>query len=447
MSNPTYDNDTLTRLETLVEDSLRLAKRQGASAAEADISTSSGLAVNVRLGEVETVEHTRDKALGVTVYFGHKKGSASTTDFTPQAISDSVDAACAIARYTSDDECAGLADPELMATEIPDLELYAPWPVSAESAITLALETENAARGFDSRITNSDGAGVAQFEGGHVYGNTHGFVGSMLSSRHSVSCTVIAEHDGAMQRDYWYTVARKADGLEEAADVGKRAAERTIKRLGAKQLNTCTVPVLYSPDVSRGLISHFLGAIRGASLYRKASFLLDHLDKQVFPERIRIHEQPHLKGALGSSAFDGEGVATKARDIVSEGVLRGYVLNSYAARKLGMQTTANAGGVHNVTVEPDDLDFAALLQQMDKGLVVTEMMGTGINTVTGDYSRGASGFWVENGEIQYPVEEITVAGNLKDMFNGIVAIGNDVDTRGNVRCGSILIEQMTVAGA
>lgn len=433
-------------LEAVVTAVLDEARRQGASAAEAGVSAESGLSVTVRLGEVETVEHNRDKALGVTVYFGRRKGSASTSDYTPRAIEETVRAACDIAKYTAEDEAAGLADAELMARDIPDLDLYHPWDLDAERAIELAQECEAAARAVDARITNSEGATVGSHAGHRVYANSHGFVGAYPSSRHSVSCAVIADDGHGMQRDYWYTVARAAADLEGVRKVGTRAGERAVRRLGGRRLSTRQAPVVFIAEVAGGLFSQLVRAIRGESLYRKSSFLLDGLGRQIFPDFIRIHEQPHLNKSLGGAPFDSEGVATRARDIVAGGVLQGYVLDSYSARKLGMRTTGNAGGVHNLTVEAGADDFDALLRRMGSGLLVTEMMGMGVNIVTGDYSRGAAGYWVEGGEIQYPVEEITVAGNLADMFRGIVAVGRDVDTRGNIRSGSVLIDNMTIGG-
>ena len=433
-------------LRQLVVDILDEAKRQGASAAEAGVNSESGLSVTVRLGEVETVEHNRDKGLGVTVYFGQRKGSASTSDFSREAIRETVAAACAVARYTAEDPCAGLADAALMARDIPDLDLHHPWDLSAEQAIDLAQSCEAAGRGLDKRITNSEGATVSSHAGYRVYGNSHGFLGAYPSSRHSVSCALIADDGHGMQRDYWYTVARDSAELEAARSVGRRAGERVVKRLGGRRLPTQQAPVLFLAEVAGGLFGNLIRAIRGESIYREASFLLHRVGEQVFPEFIHIHEQPHLRKALGSAPFDGEGVATRARDWISGGVLQGYVLDSYSARKLKLQNTGNAGGVHNLTIDPGPLDFAGLLKEMGKGLLVTEMMGMGVNIVTGDYSRGAAGFWVEDGAVQYPVEEITIAGNLRDMFKAIVAVGNDVDLRGNTRTGSVLIERMTIAG-
>lgn len=435
--------DSLREIAALAIDT---AQRSGASASEAALSRTAGLEVNVRLGEVETVEHTRDNSFGVTVYFGNSKGSASSTDFGVPAVRETVEAACRIARHTAQDEFAGLADPERMAVDPPDLDLYHPWAISTEEAITLALEAETAARDHDARITNSEGASVSRHDGDYVYGNSHGFLGGYSSSRNSVGCVVIGEDASGMQRDYWYSAARDPAELEPAPQVGLTAARRTIRRLGARKLDTRNAPVLYEADVARGVISHFVAAVRGANLYRKASFLVDRLGERVMPDHLRIHEQPHLRGALASAAFDGEGVATTPRDLVAGGVLQGYVLDSYSARKLGVSTTGNAGGVHNLTVDTGAKSFEALLAEMGTGLLVTELMGMGINIVTGDYSRGAAGFWVEGGEIACPVEEITIAGNLADMFLGIREVGADVDTRGAIRTGSLLVDRMTIAG-
>jgi len=441
------DTASRERLTALVQEVLAEAKKQGATTAEAAVNISQGLSVSVRLGEVETVEHTRDKGLGLTVYVGQRTGSASTTDFGREALRDTVRAACAIARHTAEDDCSGLADPDRLAREIPDLDLHHPWNPGVDKAIELARECEAAARGVDKRITNSEGASLSTHEGLEVYGNTHGFLGAVAGSRHSLSVSVIAQDEAGMQRDYWYTSARDANTLDSPAMVGHLAANRTLKRLNARRLSTRQCPVLYEAPIASSLLSHFGGAIRGGALYRQASFLLDSLGKKVFADFVRIHEQPHLKGAMGSAAFDSEGVATAPRDLVRDGVLLGYVLDSYSARKLKMPTTGNAGGVHNLTIAPGPDDLAALLKRMDTGLFVTELIGFGVNTVTGDYSRGAAGFWVENGEIQYPVEEITIAGSLKEMFLHLAAVGSDVDLRGNIRTGSILIENMTLAGS
>jgi PmbA protein len=430
-----------------VDFALAEARRLGATAAEAGLNVSQGLSVTVRLGEVETLEHTRDKGLGVTVYLGQRTGAASTTDLSETAITETVRAACTIARYTAEDDCAGLADAERLARSLPDLDLYHPWPITTEAAIALTRVCEDAARASDARITNSEGASLSTHEGLEVYGNSHGFRGAVPGTRHSLSLSVIAEDTSGMQRDYWYAVARRAAQLEAPESVGRRAAQRTVRRLNARQLSTRTCPVLFEAPVAGSLLSHLVSAVRGGALYRQSSFLLGQLGRPVFADFVRIHEQPHLPGALGSAAFDSEGVATAARDLVRGGVLQGYVLDSYSARKLKLPTTGNAGGVHNLTLEPGPDDLAGLLKQMGTGLLVTELIGFGVNNVTGDYSRGAAGFWVEGGEIQYPVEEITIAGNLKDMFRGIVAVGNDLDRRGNILCGSILLAPMTVAGA
>jgi len=433
-------------LEHLVADLLAEAHHQGADAAEAVVSQNAGISIGVRMGEVETVEHTRDRGLGVTVYFGARKGSASTTDLGTTAVRDAVRAACNIARHTQEDPYAGLAEAALMARDYPDLDLYHPWGVSAEQAIELALECEHAARALDPRITNSEGANLDSHEGLYVYGNSHGFSGGYPSTRHGLSCAVLGQEGGGMQRDYWWTSGRAQEDLESPVEVGRKAAERTLARLGGRRLSTRTAPVVFQADVAVGLLRNLIGAIRGSALYRQASFLVDHLGRQIFPEFVHIHENPHLLRGLSSAPFDSEGVATQTRDLVTEGVLRGYVLDSYSARKLGMQTTGNAGGVRNLAIDPGHLNQAGLRQALGAGLWVTELMGQGINTVTGDYSRGAAGFWVENGEIAYPVEEITIAGNLKEMFLGLQAVGNDVDTRGSTHTGSWLIDHMTIAG-
>ncbi|MFA6161816.1 MAG: metalloprotease PmbA [Methylobacter sp.] len=440
------NQEQISQLKNTVQDILDEATKQGASAAEAGLSQENGLSVSVRLGDVETIEHHCGQGLGVTVYFGQRKGSASTTDLSLASIKETVSAACSIARYTGEDEYSGLPEQELLATEFPDLDLNHPWDVGVDEAIALAIECEDAARSYHAEISNSEGASINTHQGIRVMGNTLGFLQGYAATRHSLSCSVLAQRGDSMQRDYWYTVARNAVNLESAVEVGKKAAERTLRRLQARSLSTRQCPVLYCAEAASGLLSSFIGAISGGNLYRKSTFLLDALDTQVFPEFVRIHEQPYLKGALGSSAYDGEGVATQTRDIVSDGILRGYVLSTYSARKLGLQSTGNAGGVHNLTIDAGMLDYQGMLKELNTGLLVTELMGQGVNMVTGDYSRGASGFWVENGEIQYPVEEITIAGNLKDMLKNIVAVGNDVDYRGNIRTGSILVERMSIAG-
>ena len=435
-----------TALGEVVDLALSEARQRGASSAEAASALSQGLSINVRLGEIETVEHTRDRSLIVTVYFGKQTGSASTSDYGLASIKETVQAACNIASHTEADQCNGLADQERLATEFPDLDLYHPWLPSVDEARTLAVACEQAALEHDDRIENSEGATVTSHEGYEVYGTSTGFWGENRKTRHGVSCSVIGQGQDGMQRDYWYSSARRKDQMDSPEQVGLEAARRTIRRLDARKIKTCQVPVLFEAPVASSLLSHFIGAISGGALYRRASFLLNHIGKQVFPEFARIHEQPLLKGAMGSAAFDGEGVATEASDIVTDGVLQRYVLGSYSARRLGLETTGNAGGVHNLTIEPGKQDLADLITGLDTGFLVTELIGFGVNTVTGDYSRGASGFWIEQGEIQYPVEEVTVAGNLRDIFKNFVAVGRDVDFRRNVRCGSLLVDGLTVAG-
>ncbi|MCK4743033.1 MAG: metalloprotease PmbA [Sulfuriflexus sp.] len=433
-------------LEKTIANAIEIATASGASAVEAAISAETGFCVTARMGEVETVEHNRDNGLGITVYFGHRKGSASTTDTSEKGIRSTVQAACDIARYTAEDKCAGPADKEDLATEFLDLEMNHPWEIDTSAAIELAIECEAAALEYDKRINNSEGGSISSHTGLRVYGSSNGFLNGYASSYHSASCAVIAEDESGMERDYWYSSARQSKALEDMASIGHKAAERTLSRLGGQRLSTRTAPILFSADVAASLLGHFISAIRGSSLYRKASFMLDRVDEQIFAEHIRIHEQPHLLGALGSAPFDNEGVTTRPRDLVTDGVLNGYVLDSYSARRLGLKTTGNAGGVHNLTIEPGKLDAQGLLKEMDTGLLVTELMGSAVNGVTGDYSRGASGFWVEGGKIQYPVSEITIAGHLNDMYKNIVAVGNDVDLRRNTRTGSILLEEMTIAG-
>lgn len=434
------------QLQELVEDVLKEAERQGASSAEVAAHSDMGLSATVRLGEPETIEHTRDNSLSISVYMGQHKGSASTAELSGKAIHEAVSAACSIAKYTAEDAFCGLADAELMATEFPELELYHPWDIDIEEALGLAVECETAARDYDQRITNSEGATLNTGLAVGVYGNTHGFVHGYPSSRHSLSCSVIAQHDESMQRDYWYTTARSPSALADAAGIGERAARRAISRLDGRKLKTRQAPVLFRAEIAAGLLNSFIRAISGSALYRRATFLLDALDTPVFPEWVNIEENPFVMQGLSSAAFDAEGVATSRRKLVADGILKGYVLSSYSARKLDLQTTGNAGGVRNLSIQMGDMDYDALLEKMHTGLVVTELMGQGVNPITGDYSRGASGFWVENGEIQYPVEEITIAGNLKTMFQQLVAVGNDDDYPGSTRTGSWLIESMMIAG-
>lgn len=446
MANSNWEDQELPRLQTLATDLLNNAKTKGATASEIAVNIDRGLSVTARLGEVETIEHHRSQGLGVTVYFGDRKGSASTTDLTVQACQETVDAACNIAKYAEQDSFSGLPDSTRLATEFYDLDLFHPWVLEPDQAIDLAVQCESAARDFHKDITNSEGATVDTYRGLQLMANSLGFCYGYPTTRHSVSCSVIGQRSDSMQRDYWYSVARANDDLESPIAIGKKAADRTIRRLEAKSLKSRKCPVIFASEAASSLLGHFVGAISGGNLYRKSSFLLDKLGESVFPEFVHIHQQPHLKKALGSTLVDSEGVGTQPRDLINAGILSSYVLSSYSARKLDMETTGNAGGVFNLIIDPSSLDFDDLLKEMGNGLVVTEIMGQGVNLVTGDYSRGVAGFWVENGEIQYPVEEITVAGNLKDMFRTLVAVGNDVDTRRNIRTGSVLIEEMSVAG-
>ncbi|AXE33934.1 metalloprotease PmbA [Chromobacterium phragmitis] len=425
---------------------LELARQQGASAAEVDVSEGVGQTVSVRLSEVETIEYNQDKGVSVTVYLGQKKGHASTSDFSDEALSDTVRAALDIARYTAEDDCAGLADPQLMADELPDLDLFHPWRLPVEEAIALARRCEDAARAVDARIRNSEGASVSAQANQFVYANSNGFHGGFAGSRHSLSAAVVAEEGGVMQRDYWYSAARHQDDLAAVEEIGRIAGERAVRRLGARRVKTGQYPVLFEAPVAMSLLGHLAAAISGGNLYRKSSFLLDALGKPVLSSRVTIDEDPFLLRGLASSAFDNEGVATQARRLVDGGVLQGYFLSSYSARKLGMQTTGNSGGAHNLVVHSTGESQADLLSQMGSGLLVTELLGQGVNTVTGDYSRGAAGFWVENGVIAYPVEEITIAGNLRDMFLNIEAVGSDTLDRGGRRIGSVLVGGMMVAG-
>ncbi|WP_313173827.1 metalloprotease PmbA [Stenotrophomonas sp.] len=446
--NPAAD-DSLQRLERLAGISQQLLERaraMGASQAEVSCSEDRGLDVNVRLGEVETVEATHDRGIAVTVYFGQRKGSASTADLQEASLEATVAQACAIARHTEDDPASGLADPALMATEFPDLDGWHPWALTAEQAVDLALACESAGRDSDSRISNSDGASASTAQSVSVYANSHGFIGRDRSSHHSIGCALIAGQGDGMQRDGWYTSAIAREDLDDPAAVGLRAAERTVARLQPRSLPTGEVQVLFAAEMARSLIGHLLSAVSGGALYRRASFLLDSVDTQLFPDWFAIDELPLLRRGLRSSSYDGEGVATRNSALITDGVLQRYILGSYSARKLGLQTTANAGGVHNLKVKANAGDRASMLSGMGTGLLVTELMGQGVNGITGDYSRGAGGFWVENGQIAYPVDGITIAGNLKQMFAGIEAVGNDVDKRSHVATGSILVGKMTVAG-
>jgi PmbA protein len=433
-------------LRDIAQDMLDYARQRGATAASAEVSEGFGQSVTVRHGEVETIEYNRDKGLGITVYIGQRRGNASTSDFSRQAVRDTVDAALSIARYTADDDCAGLPEADKLARDCPDLDLYHPWDLPVDDAIALARECEQAALARDKRINNSEGATVNVHEAQFVHANSLGFMGGYPTSRHSLSCAMIAGRDDAMERDYWYSVARDASEILRADEVGRIAAERTVRRLNARKLNTMQVPVLFEAPIASSLLGHFVGAVSGGSLYRKSSFLLGQMGQPVFAPHINIEDVPDIRRGLASSPFDDEGVRVQKRRIVEDGVLRGYFLGSYSARKLGLKTTGNAGGNHNLILQSGELDFAGLLKQMGRGLLVTELLGQGVNQVTGDYSRGAAGFWVEHGEIQYPVQEITIAGNLKDIYRNIVAVGSDVMVQGSRQCGSILVDGMTVAG-
>ena len=436
----------IAKLKERVDGVLKLARQLGASEADAGASFSSGLSVTVRMRDVETLEYQRDQGLSLTVYFGHRKGSASTSDLSDSAVEESVRKACTLARYAAEDDCNGLADIDRLAKTIPDLDLHHPWSIEPEQAIDLATECEVAALDSDDKIDNSEGATVGTHDGCRVYGNSNGFLEGHRSTHHSISCAVLASDGAQMERDYDYSVARDASDLTGTIAIGLEAANRVLKRLGATKLDTKVTPVLYPADLARVLFGHLLSAISGGSLYRKSTFLLDRLDTQVFADMITIDELPHIAKGLASSPYDSEGVATADRRLVDGGVLKAYMLGSYYARKLGMETTGNAGGSHNLVVSNTGHGFTDLLASMDRGFLLTELMGHGINPVTGDYSRGAAGFWVENGEVQYPVNEVTVAGNLLDMYRNIVAVGTDTDYRGGIRTGSVLVDAMTVAG-
>ena len=427
--------------------SLDIARQRGASDAEVEVSAAVGQSVTVRRGEVETVEYNRDKGLGITVYFGRRRGNASTSDLSREAVERTVEAACAIARHTAEDDATGVPDEDrLFRGAPPELDLFHPWGLTVEESIEIAREAEAAALAVDKRITNSEGATVSAYDSDFILANTRGFLAGFASSKASIGCSVVAEDADGMQRDYWYTTHRDPSRLESPESVGRTTGERVVSRLGGRRLPTTDAPVLFDANVAGSLIGHFVAAASGSSLYRHSSFLMDKLGKQVFAPHVEIVEDPHLRGEMASAYFDAEGVATARRKVVEGGVVKGWFLSSYSSRKLGMQSTGNAGGNHNLIMKPGDLDFDGLVKRMGRGLIVTEMMGQGVNQVTGDYSRGAAGFWVENGEIQFPVEEVTIAGNLVPMFLGIVAVGNDVLIRGSKQTGSILIDRMTIAG-
>jgi PmbA protein len=446
MSETAAFSYSFATLQQLSEDVLKHARSKGATACEVDVSEGFGQSVTVRCNEVETIEFNRDKGIGITVYSGQRKGYASTSDFSAQALRETVEAALNIARFTAEDDCAGLADAALMAKNPPDLDLYHPWALTIEDAIETARRCEQAAFEASPLVSNSDGASISTQQAHFVSANSLGFMGGYPTSRHYVSCSVIAGEQDAMQRDDWYSTHRDASRLKDAAEVGRIAAERAVARLGGRKVKTGEFPIILEAPLAGGLLGSLVHAASGGALYRKSSFLLDQLGKKIMPDFVQITERPHIPCGLGSASFDSDGVATRDRDVVSNGILQGYFLSTYTARKLGMQTTANAGGSHNMIIEPGELDLAGLMAKMGRGLLVTELLGQGINYVTGDYSRGAAGFWIEDGKIAYPVEEITIAGNLKNMLAGIVAVGNDVQVRGTKQTGSIMLDRMTIAG-
>ena len=433
-------------LRELAQQVLDHAARQGATACEVDVSEGFGQSVTVRRNEVDTIEYNRDKGIGVSVYLGQRRGHASTSDFSAEAVKATVDAALAIARFTAEDPAAGLPEAALLASKSLDLDLYFPWDISVEASIELARRCEQAAFQVSPQISNSEGASVSVQQSHFVSANSLGFMDGYASSRHFLSCSVIAGEGDGMQRDDWYSSHRDPADLAAPEAIGDYAARRALSRLNGKKLKTRKAPVIFEAPLAAGLLGSFVQAVSGGALYRKSSFLLDSLGQQIFPDFVQIAERPHLKKALASSSFDDDGVATVDRDVVRDGVLQGYFLSTYTARKLGMQTTGNAGGSHNLITSSGAHDLKGLLKLMGTGLLVTELLGQGVNYVTGDYSRGAAGYWVEKGEIAYPVEEITIAGNLKDMLRNIVAIGNDVLVRGSKQIGSVLIERMTIAG-
>ncbi|MGE3318075.1 MAG: metalloprotease PmbA [Candidatus Berkiella sp.] len=433
--------------QQIVVDMLAIAKELGASGAEVGLNSSVGLNVSVRKSDVETLEFNRDKVIGVTVYCGQCKGAASTTDISRESIRSTVTAAINLAKLTEPDPFAGLADKNDLATELKPLDLYHPWDIGVEQAIALAKQCEKAAMSHDKKIVNSEGATVSTAQAYHVYGNSHGFLGFYPTSRHSLSCSVIAQDHNGMERDYQYTLSRKSHELEAAQKIGTESAARALARLSAKKLPTQRLPVIFDASIASGILSHFINAISGGRLFRKTTFLLDSLDQQIFPDYVQIFERPHLLAGLGSAPFDGDGVRTADKDIVKDGIVKSYILSAYSAKKLGMQNTGNAGGVHNLFIKTGNDDLKDLFQRMGRGLYITELMGQGINLVTGDYSRGAAGFYIENGEIQYPVHEVTIASNLKQMFQNLVAVGKDVDRRSSIQTGSLLIDDMMLAGS
>lgn len=433
-------------LQPIILDILEQAKKLGMDQAEVSASIESGFSVTARMGDVETLEHQQEKNLQITVYKGHRNSSSSSSDFSPDALLSVLQKTCAMTDYTEQDPYSGLADAQSMATHYPDLHLFHPWHLTPTEAIDMAIHCESMARKQDPRIKNSEGASVSTYQSQYIYANTHGFLGDFSTTEHSIDCCVIAEINGEMQRDFEYTIARDANQLQTVAWVAEQVAEKTVRRLGARKISTRQCPVIFHASVARNFLGNFVSAISGYHLYRRTSFLCDHLGKMIFPSLMTIYQEPHLASTIGSSPFDDEGVATQKIVYVENGMLQSYVLDSYSARKLGLPTTGNSGGVFNLLMSQGDKNLAALCKAMGTGLLVTELIGQGVNLMTGDYSRGVFGFWVEKGEIQYPVQEVTIAGNLRDMFQGVQLIGNDVDYRGNIKTGSILLSNMVIAG-
>lgn len=434
------------KLQSVAQDILQEAKRLGADQAEVNVDVNKGFTVSGHGGDVETVEYHQDKAIDISVYFGKRIGSAGLSDISPRAIKDAVLAACHIAKFTDEDPASGLADKEELAFQYPSLDLYFPWQLTVPQAIEMVVECEREAKAYDKRIISAEQTSLSTIQIFSIYANSHGFLGAFPATHHEISCTLIGKEKNDMQRDYSYTISVNPSKLHDISAVAREAAERTIKRLGARRIKTVKAPVIFMAEEARSLLKHFASAIHGRHIYRKSTFLLDHLDKLIFPSFVHIAEQPHLKSALGSAPFDDDGVITRPNVFIENGILCQYAMDVYSARKLGLKSTGNAGGMHNLTIKTGDLSLEALLKKMGTGLLITELMGHGVNLLTGDYSRGAGGYWVENGEIQYPVHEITVAGKLQDIYAKIVEVGNDVDLRGNIRTGSILIEEMMIAG-
>ncbi|MDA8562137.1 metalloprotease PmbA [Gammaproteobacteria bacterium] len=432
-------------LEIMTSEILTEAKKQSATSSEVDISINRGFTVTVRNGDVETVEYHRDKSVSITSYVNNKTGSVSINDIRPEAINSAVKASCNIAKFTDEDICSGIAEKELLAFDYPKPEIFFPWSLTVDDAIEIGKQCEAIAISH-SNLLSSEGVSISTSEVLHAYGNSNDFLGVVPLTQHEISCTLLAKKNNEMQRDFSYTISRDPDMLESIDVIAKQVSSKTLARLGAKQIKTCKSPVIFLAEEAKGLLGHFISAVSGGNLYRKSSFLLDHLGKKVFPSHINIFEKPFLPKALGSFPFDDDGVLARENSFIKDGCLANYILGTYSARKLGLKTTANAGGVHNLFINTGNSNLSALIKIMNKGLLITELMGQGVNMITGDYSRGCSGFWVENGEIQYPVEEITVAGNLIDMYMNLVEVGNDIDNRGSIHTGSVLLDNMTIAG-